>query len=298
MDVAETSRWARSERSLGSVYTPHCAAVHPAKLARGLAVAAERAGVTIYEGSPVESIEPGLVRTGRGEIRAPTVLQCTEAFSVGLPGGKRRVIPVYSLMIATEPLPSSAWEAIGFEQRPTFNDARHLIIYGQRTADGRFAFGGRGAPYHFGSAIDPDFEREPVTHQRIEAVLRHLFPQLGDASVTHAWGGAVAVPRDWTAAVVFDPSTGFGFAGGYVGAGVTASNLAGRTLSDLVLRRDTDLTHLPWVGHRNRRWEPEPLRYLGANLGRSLAPMADRAEARSEKPSRVLGGLLRLLTGH
>ncbi len=298
LDPAETARIAKSETALGSMYTPHCAALHPFRLARGLAAAVERAGVTIFEGSPVEAIEPGRVRTRHGEVRAGTVLQCTEAFSVGLAGGSRRVIPVYSLMIATEPLSTRTWEAIGLEERPTFNDARHLVIYGQRTADGRFAFGGRGAPYHFGSAMRPEFEQEPQVHGHIHEVLRRLFPQIGGAAITHTWGGAVAVPRDWTAAVVFDRPSRIGYAGGYVGAGVSASNLAGRTLADLVLERDTDLTSLPWVAHRNRRWEPEPLRYLGVNLGRLLAPMADRVEERSGRPSRVLGGMLRLLTGH
>lgn len=298
LDAADTARIARSESALGSMYTPHCAALHPAKLARGLAAAVERAGVTIFEGSQVESIGPGGVRSRHGEVRAGTVLQCTEAFSTRLPGGSRRVIPVYSLMIATEPLSPQTWEAIGLEERPTFNDARHLVIYGQRTADGRFAFGGRGAPYHFGSAMRAEFEQEPEVHGRIHQVLRRLFPQIEGAAITHTWGGAVAVPRDWTAAIVFDRPSRVGYAGGYVGAGVSASNLAGRTLADLVLERDTDLIALPWVAHRNRRWEPEPLRYLGVNLGRSLAPMADRAEGRSGKPSRVLGGMLRLLTGH
>lgn len=298
LDAADTARIARSETALGSMYTPHCAAIHPAKLARGLATAVERAGVTIFEGSPVESIAPGVVKTPDGEVKAATVLQCTEAFATGLPGGSRRVIPVYSLMIATEPLPAKTWEDIGFDRRPTFNDARHLVIYGQRTADGRFAFGGRGAPYHFGSAMRPEFEQEPEVHARIHRLLGELFPQIGDAAITHTWGGAVAVPRDWTAAVVFDRASRVGYAGGYVGAGVSASNLAGRTLADLVLERDSDFTALPWVAHRNRRWEPEPLRYLGVNLGRSLAPMADRVEERSGRPSRVLGGMLRLLTGH
>jgi glycine/D-amino acid oxidase-like deaminating enzyme len=298
LDAVETARIARSETALGSMYTPHCAALHPFWLARGLAAAAERAGVTIFEGSPVESTGPGLVRTRHGEVRAGTVLRCTEAFSAGLAGGGRRVIPVYSLMIATEPLSTRTWESIGLEERPTFNDARHLVIYGQRTADGRFAFGGRGAPYHFGSAMRPEFEQEPEVHRHIHEVLRRLFPQIGGAAITHTWGGAVAVPRDWTAAVVFDRPSRMGYAGGYVGAGVSASNLAGRTLADLVLERDTVLTSLPWVAHRNRRWEPEPLRYLGVNLGRLLAPMADRVEARSGRPSRLLGGMLRLLTGH
>jgi hypothetical protein len=97
--------------------------------------------------------------------------------------------------------------------------------------------------------------------------------------------------------VRFDPLTGLGTAGGYVGEGVAASNLAGRTLSDLVLGRSTDLTRLPWVGHHSRRWEIEPLRWSGVNLGRMVASAADQAEVRSGKPSRVMAGMLDTLLG-
>ena len=159
--------------------------------------------------------------------------------------------------------PAAFWDEAGFEDRPTFNDARRLIIYGQRTADGRLAFGGRGARYHFGSKLDPSFEKQPAIHDAVTKILRDLFPQLGDAAITHRWGGAVAVPRDWQPSVRFDRATGMGHSGGYVGDGVAASNLGGRTLADLVLEKDTDLTRLPWVGHRSRPWEPEPLRWIG-----------------------------------
>ncbi len=298
MDATETARHVRSDKAYGAVFTPHCAAIHPAKLVRGLADAVERLGATIHEKSPVVDIAPGRVTTTGGTVAAGTVLQCTEAFSAGLPRGRRWVAPVYSLMLATEPLPQPVWDAIGLDDRPTFNDGRHLIIYGQRTADGRLAFGGRGAPYHYRSAMSPDFERDAETHTNIDRVLRWLFPQLGEAQITHRWGGAVAVPRDWTASVVFDPGSRIGRAGGYVGAGVTASNLAGRTLADLSLGRETDLVSLPWVNHRNRRWEPEPLRFLGINLGRQLAPLADSIEFRRGRPARLTGGLLHWLTGH
>jgi glycine/D-amino acid oxidase-like deaminating enzyme len=294
----EVTERVRSDKAVGAVFTPHCAAVHPAKLATGLARVVEGMGVRILEQTRATAIEPGRVVTTRGDVKAPVVLRCTEAFTTGLPGGRRELAPIYSLMIATEPLPDAVWDEIGLADRETFNDARHLVIYGQRTADGRFAFGGRGAPYHFGSAMRPDFEQNPETHRKVAEVLRWLFPQMGDPRITHTWGGAVAVPRDWTASVAFDPVTGMGSAGGYVGAGVTATNLAGRTLADLVTGRDTDLVHLPWVGHVSRRWEPEPLRWVGINLGRSLAPWADAREFRTGKPARALGGLLHFLTGH
>jgi hypothetical protein len=81
-----------------------------------------------------------------------------------------------------------------------------------------------------------------------------------------------------------------------VGDGVSTANLAGRTLADLILDRDTELTRLPWVGHRSRRWEPEPLRWLGANAGLRAMSWADNAERRSGRPSR-LAGLVNAMMG-
>ena len=294
---AELSERARVEGSQGAVFTPHGAALHPGRLVRGLARVVEGLGVPIYERTRAESIEPGLVRTGLGTVRANAILRCTEAFTVQLPSQSRTYIPVYSLMIATEPLPAGFWDQAGFHDRPTFNDARRLIIYGQRTADGRIAFGGRGARYHFGSRLKPSYERDPGVHEAVAGILWKLFPDLRDAAITHRWGGAVAIPRDWQPSVRFDQATGMGHAGGYVGDGVAASNLAGRTLADLVLERPSEITRLPWVAHRSRPWEPEPLRWLGANAASRLVPVIDRVEARTGRPARGLGRALDLFTG-
>ena len=272
---------------VGGVYTPHCAAIHPSRLARGLAEAVRRHGVELHESTAVTRIEPGALVTATGTVRARHVIRATEGYTPQLPGEHRTVIPVYSLMIATEPLPDAVWERIGLAARPTFGDLRHMIIYGQRTADGRFAFGGRGAPYHLGSSIRPSYDRVPTVHAALRRTLAELFPVLADFRVTHAWGGPLGIPRDWCASVGLDPATGLGWAGGYVGDGVATTNLAGRTLADLVLGQDSPLTRLPWVGHRSPRWETEPLRWLGANAGLQLMHFADRQESRTGRPSRA-----------
>ena len=271
---------------VGGTYTPHCAAIHPARLARGLAATVRRMGVALHEQTTVTAIEPRRVRTAAGTVRAEHVIRATEGYTAALPGLRRTIAPVYSLMIATQPLPDSAWELIGLPQRATFGDHRHLIIYGQRTADGRFAFGGRGAPYHLGSKIRPEFDREPTVFQALRRVLGEMFPVLGDTEVTHTWGGPIGVPRDWCASVGLDRGTGLGWAGGYVGDGVATTNLAGRTLADLIAGRDTSLVSLPWVNHRSRRWEVEPLRWLGANAALRVLARADRVEARTGHPAR------------
>ncbi|SCL19600.1 Glycine/D-amino acid oxidase [Micromonospora rhizosphaerae] len=298
LDAAEAAARCSAEGVRGGTYTPHCAAVHPARLVRGLARAVERRGVTIFERTPVTAVRAGAAVTPAGVVRAPVVVRATEGFTPALPGQHRTVAPVYSLMVATEPLPEETWARIGLAERETFSDYRHVIIYGQRTADGRLAFGGRGAPYHFGSRVSPGYDREPRVFTALRRVLGELFPVLGpEVPVSHTWGGPLGVARDWAASVGLDRASGLAWAGGYVGDGVGTSNLAGRTLADLIRGVESDLTALPWVNHRSPRWEPEPLRWLAVNAGLKLMFSADEAEARSGRPSRRAAAFSRLL-GH
>jgi glycine/D-amino acid oxidase-like deaminating enzyme len=287
---------------LGATFTPHCAVVQPALLARGLADAVERRGVRLFEHTEVLELRPGSppglppsVMTRGGTVRADVVVRATEAWTPTLPGFRRDIVPVYSLMVATEPLEEDFWSAAGLEGRATFADHRHMIIYGQRTADGRIAFGGRGAPYHYGSAVRPSFDTEPDVHALLRQTLTELFPALVGARFTHAWGGPLGIPRDWHSSVGLDRRTGLAWAGGYVGDGVSTTNLAGRTLADLITGADTDITHLPWVGHRSPPWEPEPLRWLGVNAGLWTMKLADHSEARRGRPSKVAAAMGRLL---
>jgi glycine/D-amino acid oxidase-like deaminating enzyme len=270
--------------SLGASYTPHCAALHPARLVRGLAATVERLGVTLYEGTTATSIEPRTVTTDAGIVRAPLIVRATEGYTAQLKGMKRQLVPLYSLMVATEPLPEAVWNEIGWTRRHTMADGRHLLIYAQRTADGRIALGGRGAPYHFGSRVEPEFERRPDVFAELKRVLHNLWPATRDFAITHEWGGPLGVPRDWYSSVGFDRTTGLAHSGGYVGDGVSTTNLAGRTLTDLLLDHDSDLLRLPWVGHRSSKWEPEPLRWIGINLATRVYESADRAERVKGEP--------------
>ena len=296
LDAEAARARVQARNVLGATYTPHCAAIQPAALARGLAGVVESRGAAIYERTRATSIEPGAVHTGRGVVRADVVVRATEGFTAQLPGLRRALAPVYSLVVATEPLPPATWDEIGLRARETFSDFRHLIIYGQRTGDDRLVFGGRGAPYHFGSRIRSAYDRVPSVFAGLEHTLVELFPALRDVNVTHRWGGPLGIARDWHASVGFDQATGLAHAGGYVGDGVSTANLAGRTLADLITGRQTTLTGLPWVGHRSRNWEPEPLRWLGANAGLQAMTWADNAEARSGRPSR-LAGLVNAMMG-
>jgi len=298
LDAAEARRQLSAAGTLGGLFTPHCAAIHPARLVRGLARVVEAHGVKVYEQTPAQLLAPGAVHTSGGRVRAEVVVRATEGYTAGLPGYGRALAPVYSLMVATEPLSDTAWEDIGLTQRQTFSDGRHLIIYGQRTRDGRIAFGGRGAPYHFRSRIRPAYDCEPAVFADLRRTLRELLPQLRGVRFTHAWGGALGVARDWHASVGLDRGTGLAWGGGYVGDGVGTSNLAGATLADLITGADTDRVSLPWVNHRSRAWEPEPLRWLGVNLGLRAMSLADAEEARTGRPSMLARAMAPLVGGH
>jgi glycine/D-amino acid oxidase-like deaminating enzyme len=179
-------------------------------------------------------------------------------------------------MIVTEPLPEEFWQRVGLARRETFTDERRLVIYGQRTADDRLAFGGRGAPYHFGSRIRPEYDLVPEVFEALRATITELFGI--DPPIAYRWGGPLGIPRDWMPSVGL--RDGIAWAGGYVGDGVAAANLAGRTLADLISGIDSDLTRLPWVGHRSRRWEPEPARWLGINAGLRATALLDALDRR------------------
>jgi glycine/D-amino acid oxidase-like deaminating enzyme len=295
---AEAEGRVRVAGLLDAALTPHCAAVDPARLARGLAGVVERLGVPIYESTPVTRIRPGRADTTRGTVRAEVVVRATEGYTATLPGTRRAVLPLYSLMIATEPLGDHVWEEIGWSGGETMAAGGHQFTYAQRTRDGRVALGGRGAPYHYGSRIRPGHDRDDRVHARLETALGQLLPPAAGARITHRWGGPLAIPRDWTASVGLDRAAGLAWAGGYVGDGVAAANLAGRTLADLIGGHDSDLTRLPWVQHRSRPWEPEPLRWLGVNAARRLAASADASEERSGRPARLRGRLLDLFLHH
>jgi glycine/D-amino acid oxidase-like deaminating enzyme len=297
LDAGEASAHLAASDVLGGLFTPHCAAVHPARLVRGLADAVERRGVTIHERTPVTAIERGHVTTDAGRVTADVVVRATEAWTARLPRTRRAVAPVYSLMVATEPLPERTWQAVGLADRPTFADGRHVIVYGQRTADGRIAFGGRGAPYHLGSRIQPAFDTEPRVFALLRRTLADLLPQLGDVRFTHAWGGPLGIARDWSASVGYDRDAGVAWAGGYVGDGVGTTHLAGRTLADLITGTASDLTTLPWVGHRSPAWEPEPLRWLGINAGLRAMRLADAEERLTGRQSRVARWMAPLMHG-
>jgi glycine/D-amino acid oxidase-like deaminating enzyme len=260
---------------------PHAARIQPAALVRGLARVVSRMGMEIYEGTTVLSIDPGRVTTDHGVVKAESIVRATEGFTAGLPGHRRDWLPMNSAMIVTEPLTSQQWDEIGWNGYEVVGDSAHAYLYAQRTREGRIAIGGRGVPYRFGSATDVNGQTQERTIELLRELLQRMFPLLDNVEITHAWCGVLGVPRDWCATVGFDPATRIGWAGGYVGIGVATSNLAARSLTALILDTGAPEADLAFVNRQVRKWEPEPLRWLGVHALYRLYRAGDAHERQS-----------------
>jgi glycine/D-amino acid oxidase-like deaminating enzyme len=280
LSVEEVKQRISMPNVLGAMVVTGMARVQPAKLVRGLAAAVERMGARIAEDSQVLSYGQGEVVTKNARVKAPIILRCTEGFTATLQGHKREWLPLNSAQIATVPLPPEVWDKIGWDGHELIGDMNNAYCYCQRTREGRITVGARGVPYRFGSAMDNNGAPDDDTIAKLTKVLHTHFPEAANYPIDHAWCGVIGVPRDWCATVGLDPKTGLGWAGGYVGVGVSTSNLAGRTLADLALDRTSDITKLPWVNRRVRKWEFEPFRWLGVHLMYKLLRIADAREER------------------
>jgi glycine/D-amino acid oxidase-like deaminating enzyme len=273
-----------------ALFTANGATLHPAKAVRGLAEAVERRGATIYEGTRVVGVQKGSpvrVETDRGQLRAKVAVLALEGYLAQLPGYRRRVLPLYSLISITEPLSETDLASVNWTERMCVGSMRLSVDYFARTADGRILVGGRGAPYSYGSRILNSREHHAATHAKLQRMFRDWFPGLSAVRFSQSWGGVLGMPRDWIPQFGFQPETGLAFAYGYTGHGVATTNLAGRTLADLITGRESELTSLPLVGHRSRDWEPEPLRWIGVRyVQAALGRLDDRGERTGRAPSR------------
>jgi glycine/D-amino acid oxidase-like deaminating enzyme len=283
LDPAQTKARINATSLHGAIFTPHAAAVHPARLARGLARAVERLGGTIYETTPALRIDGPKVVTRRGVVTADIVVRATEAYTGSLKGQERAMVPLDNFVIATEPIPGSLWAEMGLTNRELFEDSPIFLAYGQRTADDRIVWGGLGARYWWASRPPPSPMQAPRIAEALKARLVERFPMLGAIKVTHHWGGVMGMTRDQRSTVGLVRATGEAWIGGFGGAGVAPSNRAGRTLADLITGADTALTRFPWVNHRAALWEPEPLRWIGVT---SMLQRLRLIDSRSRRAAR------------
>ena len=289
LDASQLSERVRVQDGLAAIYTPECAVVHPGKLARGLATVVERHGARIYEQTAVTGYQPGrepTLRTAHGDVRASTVVLAGEAYLSQLRPLHRALLPVYSLIVLTEPLTEAQWGNIGWRQHECMASMRLTVDYLSRTVDGRILVGGRGAPYAYGSAMRDEMSRHAPTHAMLRDMLTDWFPSLKGVRFTHAWGGAVGVPRDFIPSIYYEPATGVAAAHGYTGHGVAFANLAGRILAELITGQRSELSKLPFVGHHSPKWEPEPLRWIGVRGVQAGLSRVDARRSRARRPTR------------
>lgn len=296
--VDELGSRVRVQGALGAVFDPDCAALDPQALVDGLVDEVTRQGVRLHGETRVVCTGDGYVETvgvgGHCFVTARHVVLAAEAWNASLPGRRRTVVPLYSYVVATEPVPTGTWDSIGWNGRETLAEGRNMVTYAQRTRDGRVVFGGRGAPYAFGSDIHSARDVNERVHGAVIATMRELFPALEDVRITHRWGGPLGVPRDWHPSVHRDPRSGATVVGGYTGDGVALSWLAARIAAHRITGIDDEVLGLPMNGHAPRRWEPEPARWMGINAGLLTTRLADAHERRTGRESRVLGTLMRL----
>ena len=213
--------------------------LHPARLLSGLAGAAIRAGATLFSHTDSLKIEGRagnfVISTNRGTVRAGQVVVATNGYSGAVdPALRRRVIPIGSHIIATEPLGADLCRRI-IPRARVLSDSRHLLHYFRLSSDGRLVFGGRAAFRPDRDGADP----------RAAAILRRdmisVFPELAAVSVEFAWSGNVAFTRDQMPHL--GRLNGVFSVGGYCGHGVAMAIYLGTRVGQHL----ADGTELPYL---------------------------------------------------
>ena len=265
LSKSETASRISAEGVIGAKLTVNAACIQPAALVLGLTKAVIQKGARIYYNTPVTSIESFLATTTRGKVHADIIVCAAEAYTQSIATERNKITPVHTSMLVTEKLSEEVFAQIGWGDREVVL-AEHPFLHLQRTRDGRITIGGddNRLTYKYGSVPCTDGPAEDKVFATYREELVRLFPALANVKIEHSWQGVFGARRDWAPAVGLNKKTGIAWIGGYVGEGLAASNLASRTLTDLILGRETQLTRLPLVRELPRKWEPEPLRMLGS----------------------------------
>ncbi len=284
LEGEELRAYIRSDAFSSGCFDPRAAVVNPAKLARGLAELARKAGVRIFEQTPIRALEEGdpvVLETGQGTVRARSVALAVNAYASSLGFLRRRVLPVHTYIVMTEPLSDSELDDIGWSARRTsLETARNFIHYLRLTADNRILFGGDDAKLFWRGRLR---DHDQGAFDGLEASFRKFFPSLAHISFTHQWGGPVAVTLD-----MFPTFGAFGkrrnifFAGGYSGHGVSLSNYAGRIMAPHLLAkfgRYATAAHSPLpFGRLPPYIGPDPARFFGMQAYRAFLHAQDRLQ--------------------
>jgi glycine/D-amino acid oxidase-like deaminating enzyme len=266
----------RSPLFLGAWWEPRCGLLDPAKHVRELKRIAKEAGAAVHEGSPVLEVERGrtfTLRTPKGEVRAAKIVFATNAWSHLIPQLRRKQVPVFTHMIVTEPLREEHFDAIGWHNRQGIEDARNFVHYFRLTADNRLAMGGSDVTIAFGGDMERD-ENERIFRD-LEADVARIFPALKGITFVDRWGGPVSVPVDMAPAIGHVGDERAIYSLGCVGHGVSLAQLNGRTIADVLLEKESELTGVWFVGRRALPWPPEPFRFVMSHAIRGYLRIED-----------------------
>jgi glycine/D-amino acid oxidase-like deaminating enzyme len=284
LDTDEVRSQVASPTYLAGLWSSDTVLVHPAKLAWGLADAAESLGVTIYEHSRVT----GLRRSGdgvelatrTGTITARQAGVCTNAFPSLVRRVRPFIVPVYDYALATEPLSRDQRAAIGWRNRQGIGDSANQFHYYRQTADDRIVFGGYDAIYHFRRKLTPALDQRQATFELLARHFYETFPQLEGVRFSHAWGGAIDLCSRFCA--FFGTSLGgrVAYSAGYTGLGVGATRFGAAVILDLLAGVETERTRTAMVRSTPIPFPPEPFTWLGVTATRAALKAADRNEGR------------------
>ncbi|MFI9585851.1 NAD(P)/FAD-dependent oxidoreductase [Streptomyces sp. NPDC052236] len=269
---------------LGSMRTGG-ALVNPFKLSRGLARVVREKGVTIYDNSPCLHVEPGVrptVVTAGGQVKADKVVLATNVHMDAFPPFRRKVIPIWTYAMVSEPLTDAQLGRVNWEGREGLVEAKSLLTCARFTHDNRIMFAGGPAPYYYGRDKRQRNMNRPEVYQEIHRGFLRFFPMWGDVEFSYAYGGTADVVRD------FAPHFGrlgggnilYGY--GYCGNGIAATHTGGKVLRDLTLGKETDYSRLLFVDDERRKppasFPPDPVLFAGT---RAMARLMDWKDSRA-----------------
>lgn len=297
LDARQLRQATGSSASHVGVVETRAGTVHPGRLALGLRELAISKGITIHERSPVERIVSGpraRLETSRGELHAPKVVLCTNAWASAVPELKRYMYVVESQVIASEAAPDRL-NQLGWRDGKSICDSQANVLYYQRTLAGNVIFGRGSGTVAFNGRFGARFNRSPAHGTDNIRELQRVYPELAGLRVTHDWSGPIDCTVEHLPVFgVLRSAPGIFFGIGYNGTGIVQTAVGGRILASLVLGRDDEWSRCGLVGlTRRTTLPPEPIRYLGASIVRRAVRRRNDLEIR-DKP---VDWVTRILTG-
>ncbi|MEQ1567406.1 MAG: FAD-dependent oxidoreductase [Myxococcota bacterium] len=268
--------------AVGAVFDPTTGVLHGLDLLRVMERVTLARGVEVFEHSPVLTIEEGrtiTVTTPSGTVRAPTMVLATNGYTPRLGYFRSGVFPLHSHVIATEPLPLSRWEQLGWGHVAGFTDDLDRIAYASLTADGRLLFGGGGNgaySYYYGGRT-----QTPTSPERqyayVRSILDRYFPGAADVKIAHRWTGTLGITLSRCCSMgVMGEHRNILYALGYSGHGVVLANLAGRVLCDLYSDHHEPWRDLPFYQRSLGGIPPDPARWAGYQVYTRLTGRSPR----------------------